>query len=251
MFTPALHHLFHPANIEEYLASITAGADHLAATVGRVSGPSSGTTPAQASAPVARIDLDAPVDGVADALDELSRVYLDEAIWFHEPTYAAHLNCPVVIPALLAELFVSSVNSSLDTFDQSVGGTQIERRLIDWTAARIGLPTSAAPGRPQVGTRADGIFTSGGTQSNLQALLLARDTAVAQHQVEPERLRILASADGHFSVQKAAMLLGLSPSAVVQVPCDDAHRMQVEELGAALQRCRDDDLVPMAVVATA
>ena len=251
MFTPTLRHLFHPDNIEDYLHSIRAGADHLATTMGKVSGPSAGTTPAEAAAPVRDIDLDVPTASLDDALDELSTVYLDEAIWFHEPTYAAHLNCPVVIPALLAELFVSSVNSSLDTFDQSVGGTQIERRLVDWTAHRIGMPTSTEPGRPQVGTRADGIFTSGGTQSNLQALHLARDTALARHQVEPDRLRILVSVDGHFSVEKATRLLGLSPSAVVSVPCDSAHRMRVEDLEVALRQCLEDGLVPMAVVATA
>ncbi len=251
MFDASLRHLFHPVNIDEYLESIGAGADHLAATMAKVAGPSAGTTPDEAAGPVADIDLDVPTDGLADALDELSSVYLDEAIWFHEPTYAAHLNCPVVIPALLAELFVSSVNSSLDTFDQSVGGTQIERRLVDWTARRIGLPTSAEPSQAQVGIRADGIFTSGGTQSNLQALLLARDTAVARHQVQPDRLRVLVSSDGHFSVEKSARLLGLPPEAVVRVPCDDARRMRVGELEQAVQKCLQDDLVPMAVVATA
>lgn len=251
MFTPSLRHVFHPDNVEEYLTSINAGADHLAAALGKVSGPSVGTSAREAAAPVAEVDLDVPAAGIDEALDELSTVYLDDAIWFHEPTYAAHLNCPVVIPALLAELFVSSVNSSLDTFDQSVGGTHIERRLVDWTASRIGLPTSTALGRAQVGTRADGIFTSGGTQSNLQALLLARDTALARHGTTPDRLRILVSVDGHFSVEKAARLLGLSSEAIVQVPCDAAHRLQVEDLEHSLQQCLDDDLVPMAVVATA
>ena len=248
MFTPTLRHLFHPDNLEEYLDSMRAGSDHLAAALSRVSGPSTGTSPRQAAAPVAEIDLDAPVGDVEEALDELSRVYLDDAIWFHEPSYAAHLNCPVVIPALLAELFVSSVNSSLDTFDQSVGGTHIERRLVDWTAARIGFPTRDGA---RVGPVADGIFTSGGTQSNLQALLLARDTAVATHGVPVDRLRVLVSADGHFSVEKSARLLGLSPDAVVPIPFDRSHRMRVPALEAALQQCHDDDLVPMAVVATA
>jgi L-2,4-diaminobutyrate decarboxylase len=54
-------------------------------------------------------------------------------------------------------VFVSAVNSSLDTWDQSAGGTLIERKLIDWTVARVGF-----------GAEGDGIFTSGGTQSNLQ-----------------------------------------------------------------------------------
>lgn len=168
----------------------------------------------------------------------MSKLYLDDAVWFHETGYAAHLNCPVVIPALVAELFVSSVNSSLDTYDQSIGGTFIERHLIDWTASRIGFPEGTA----------DGLFTSGGTQSNLQALHLARDRA-AGHGLD--KLRIFASAEGHFSVQKAARLLGLGDAAVITVPVDQHHRMRASDLADALAACVTDDLVPMAVVATA
>ena len=154
-------------------------------------------------------------------LDELSRLWLDDAIWFHEPTAAAHLNCPVVIPALMAEVFISGVNSSLDTFDQSAGATFIERHLVDWTNGRIGYDG-----------RADGIFTTGGTQSNLQALLLARG-----HQVAPaDRLRIFASADGHFSVQKAARMLGLGEEAVVPVPVDPSRRMDPAALSLGARR---------------
>ena len=100
------------------------------------------------------------------ALDEIDTIYLRDAVYFHHPRYLAHLNCPVAIPALLAETILSPINSSLDTWDQSAGGTLIERGLIAWTAARIGL-----------GATADGVFTSGGTQSNLQALYIARDEA--------------------------------------------------------------------------
>lgn len=112
-------------------------------------------------------------------------------------------------------------------------------RLIDWTTERIGL-----------GPAADGIFTSGGTQSNLQALLLAREEA----KIRPEhltRLRILTSECSHFSVQKSAKLLGLGPDAVVSVPVDRDKRMQTVALARALEQCVAEGSVPMAVVATA
>ena len=115
------------------------GVDHLAETLRRVTGAATGVRPEHAAKLVADIDLDRPLLDTEQALVEMSRIYLDDAVWFHEPTYAAHLNCPVVIPALLAEVFVSAVNSSLDTFDQSVGGTFVERHLVDWTAQRIGF----------------------------------------------------------------------------------------------------------------
>jgi L-2,4-diaminobutyrate decarboxylase len=232
-------HLFHPQQIDEYVATMRLGVDHLAETMRRVTGAATGVRPEQAAKLVADIDLDRPLLDAEQALVEMSRIYLDDAVWFHEPTYAAHLNCPVVVPALLAEVFVSAVNSSLDTFDQSVGGTFVERHLVDWTAQRIGF-----------GPQADGIFTSGGTQSNLQGLLLARDRALANHG-DPARLRILASADGHFSVQKAARLLGLGDGAVVTVPVDAERRMDVAALSRALASLSEAGQTPMAVVATA
>lgn len=127
---------------------------------------------------------------------ELDTLYLEDAVYFHHPRYVAHLNCPIAIPAVVAELILSSVNSSLDTWDQSAGGTLIERKLVDWTAELIGL-----------GAEADGVFTSGGTQSNLMALLLARDSFCYRQRgchvnrqyglpAEADRLRILVPRPG-------------------------------------------------------
>jgi glutamate/tyrosine decarboxylase-like PLP-dependent enzyme len=235
-----LSHVFHPRHVDDYVASMKLGVDHLAGTMRRLGGPATGTSPQQAAPPVTAVDLDRPLHDPALALAEMSRLYLDDAVWFHDPSYAAHLNCPVVIPALLAEVFVSAVNSSLDTFDQSVGGTFVERHLVDWTCGRIGF-----------GPGADGIFTSGGTQSNLQGLLLARDRALLSATDDASRLRILASADGHFSVQKAARVLGLGDESVVTVPVDGDRRMDAGALAKALADCVSAGLVPMAVVATA
>ena len=227
--------IFAPQSVEHYLGTLSLGLDHLADHLRAVSTPSTGSEVSSAAARVAEVDLDHPLGDVKSALAEMSEVYLDDAIWFHDPAYVAHLNCPIVIPALLAELYVSAVNSSLDTWDQSIGGTHIEQRLIDWTADRIGF-----------GPASDGVFTSGGTQSNLQALMLAR----AEVDARPDQLRIFASAEAHFSVRKAAVVLGLGPDAVVEVPTV-SRRMDPHALARELDGARRFGLVPMAVVATA
>ncbi|MFE7412130.1 pyridoxal phosphate-dependent decarboxylase family protein [Streptomyces laurentii] len=220
-----------------YRHSVTEASERVARRLATAQGPFSGVTPAALAPVVDAVDLDRPLGDLTAALDELEDVYLRDAVYFHHPRYLAHLNCPVVLPAVAAEAVLSAVNSSLDTWDQSAGGTLIERRLIDWTAGRIGL-----------GPGADGVFTSGGSQSNLQALLLAREEAGA---VDPSRLRIFASACGHFSVQKSATLLGLGPDAVVSVPVDRERRVQSVVLAAELAACRAEGLIPLAIVATA
>ncbi|MGQ4415353.1 lysine decarboxylase DesA [Streptomyces sp. SAS_269] len=230
-------HLLNGLTAEHYRRSVTEGVERVAAKLATTDRPFTGVTVDALAPRVDAIDLDRPLGDSAAVLDELEDLYLRDAVYFHHPRYLAHLNCPVVIPAVLGEAVLSAVNSSLDTWDQSVGGTLIERRLVDWTAARIGL-----------GPGADGVFTSGGTQSNLQALLLAREEAKSDGLGE---LRIFTSEAGHFSVRKSAKLLGLGPDSVVTVPVDHDKRMQTVALAHELERCAQDGLVPMAVVATA
>ncbi|MFD4950294.1 lysine decarboxylase DesA [Streptomyces sp. NPDC058451] len=230
-------HLLNDLTAEHYRRSVKEGVERVAARLAATDRPFTGVTPDALAPRIERIDLDRPLNDTTAALDELEEVYLQDAVYFHHPRYLAHLNCPVVIPAVLGEAVLSAVNSSLDTWDQSAGGTLIERKLIDWTAARIGL-----------GPGADGVFTSGGTQSNLQALLLAREEADGTPLSE---LRILTSEASHFSVRKSARLLGLGAESVVVVPVDHDKRMQTLALAHELERCHRDGLVPMAVVATA
>ncbi|WP_093800742.1 aspartate aminotransferase family protein [Streptomyces sp. Wb2n-11] len=234
-------HLLNDTTAERYRRTATAAVERVADKLATTTRPFTGITPEQLAPRFDAIDLDRPLGDTTAVLDELESVYLRDAVYFHHPRYLAHLNCPVVIPAVAAEAVLSAVNSSLDTWDQSAGATLIERRLVDWTASRIGFGTAEKTG-------ADGVFTSGGSQSNLQALLLAREEAKTD---DSARLRVFASECGHFSVQKSAKLLGLSPEAVIAIPCDNDKRMQTAVLARELARCTSEGLVPMAVVATA
>lgn len=243
--------LFNDRNLSSYDDYLCAARDRVVRTIAAVDRPFSGIAPAELAKRFVDIDLDERLPDVEQALDEVDALYLRDAVYFHHPRYAAHLNCPVLNVALLAETMLSAVNTSMDTWDQSGGATFMEQKLIDWTAARIGL-----------GTTADGVFTSGGTQSNLMAMLLARDNAciaraephVAKHKGLPadfQRLRIFASRAGHFSVQKAAAVLGLGHDAVVPVACDAQQRMDPGALAQAIAAAEAAGDWPMAVVATA
>ncbi|GAB4085588.1 lysine decarboxylase DesA [Myceligenerans cantabricum] len=254
---PAAHDttaLLRGATAVEYARITRAVVDDVATRVATVTQPFAGTGRAELGARTDAVDLDAPGIGTEGALAEAADLYAGNAVWFHHPAYAAHLNCPVALPAVAAEAMLAAINTSVDTYDQSGAATLMERRLIDWTAHRIGFPV----GRDERGEAAgaDGIFTSGGTQSNLQAMFLARQRALegtsgTERAVAQSRLRILATAASHFSVAKSALLLGMAEDAVVAVPTDDDGRMDPDALGRALTDvARTGDTV-MAVVATA
>jgi L-2,4-diaminobutyrate decarboxylase len=248
-----VHELLSSATADHYAATMRATVERLADRVRDTHQPYSGASREHLDALVDAVDLDGPGQGTDAAMREIDALFVQNAVWFHHPGYAAHLNCPVALPAVAAEAVIAAVNASLDTYDQSAAGTLMERRLVAWTAARIGFAAG------------DGVFTSGGTQSNLQALLLARDHALAGRGPGPDaadartpaaapsldRLVVLATASSHFSVQKSARLLGLGPDAVLCVATDAHGRMRPDALAATLDAARAAGRVPMCVVATA
>jgi len=226
----ALIDLLTPANAERYRSTVTTTVDRLAERIATADRPTTDTAPSTLRARVTDVDLDAAPLGTDAALAELDDLFVSEAVWFHAPGYLAHLNCPVALPAVATEAVLAAVNPSVDTWDQSRIGTEIERHVVDWLARRIGFPTG------------DGVFTSGGSQSNLQALLLAREAVGAAGTV-------FATAETHFSIAKSARLLGLA--GVVDVATDQAGRMRPAALAEAIAATRAAGGTPVAVVATA
>ncbi|MBD8703962.1 pyridoxal-dependent decarboxylase [Frigoribacterium sp. CFBP 13712] len=261
--------LLNASTADAYAAETTAVVDRLAHRFRTTRQPFSGESRAELQSRVDAVDLDAPGTGTADALREVDELFAANAVWFHDPAYQSHLNCPVAIPAVAAEAVLAAINPSVDTYDQSAVGTLIERRLVDWTAGRIGFDPA---------TR-DGVFTSGGTQSNLHALLLARERATATARAEARaeearvqqqeapgrrsaprspslhdllaRMVVIATAESHFSVQKSTRLLGLGDDAVVTVPTDGAGRMRPDALDVTVDALVQAGHLPIAVVATA
>ena len=156
-----------------------------------------------------------------------------------DPACAAHLHTPPLAVAVAADLAVSAVNPSLDSWDQAPGGTSVELATLRALARLVGFPTLAT-----------GVFTTGGTESNLTALLLARDS-LPRADLTAGRLSVHCSAAAHFSVARAAMVLGLGPEAVVPVDTAPDGRLDPRVLDWSLVDARAEGRTPMCVVATA
>jgi len=181
---------------------------------------------------------------------QILRTAVANSISVSHPHTAAHLHCPPLLASLAAEVVISALNQSMDSFDQAPIVTIVEQKMIRYLCAQAGLP----PG-------ADGTFTTGGSQSNYMGLLLSRDTFLRKHwgwsaqkcglPPEARRLRILCSEVAHFTVEKSASQLGLGTDSVVRVEVDNHFRMDPVALRAALASLEAQNLLPMAIVATA
>ena len=166
------------------------------------------------------------------------------------PHTVAHLHCPPDPVAVAADQLVAALNPSQDSWDQSAAPAVIESCVIaEFSALAFGSPGA-------------GSITSGGTESNHLALLLARDAAISRaYAVDPAesgipaaaagKLRILTSAVSHFSIARAAAQLGLGEQSVIPVPVGPDHLIDADALSRAAQKIADGGCTLVAVVATA
>ena len=211
--------------------------------------PYSGATP-QALGTLLGGDL-FPARGVPidEALQQAESLVRHSIVTGH-PAAAAHLHCPPLIAALAAEVLLSALNQSMDSFDQAPAATIVELQVTDWLCRAAGLPAGAG-----------GAFTAGGTQSNYMGLWLARDVWLAQQRgwsvrtrglpPNASRLAILCSEVAHFTVDKSAIQLGLGTDAVVKVAVDDRFRMIPAALNEAIDRLAAEGRTPFCIVGTA
>jgi len=189
-------------------------------------------------------------EGSWDELAGLLRTVVANSAIVTHPYTAAHLHCPPLLAALAAEVVISAMNQSMDSFDQAPIASIVEQKMIRSLCQEVGLPDTA-----------DGTFTTGGSQSNYMGLLLARDASLLNHWnwpaqkagIPPEvrRLRILCSEVAHFTVEKCASQLGLGTDSIVKIDVDECFRMNARVLRERLASLRQQKLVPMAIVATA
>ncbi|MDG9725453.1 MULTISPECIES: pyridoxal phosphate-dependent decarboxylase family protein [unclassified Streptomyces] len=138
-----------------------------------------------------------PDHGDPDALRTLVTALAEGAADPAHPLCAAHLHGPPLAVATAADLAACALNPSLDSWDQAPAASALET-LVTRTLAR---ETGAT----------DALVTTGGTESNQLAALLARET-------HGPGLRLIHGANAHHSVPRAAWLLGLPEPVTVPAP---------------------------------
>lgn len=181
-----------------------------------------------------------PADLVATLRDDI----LPAGLAVHHPRNLGHQVAMPLPIASLCDLAAALTNQAMAVYETGPAATLIEHQVLRWLAEMIGWQDAA------------GILTSGGAQANLTALLAARQVKggddVWQHGVAGSTpLKILASEHAHYSVSRAAGIMGMGTNAVIKVPADQAGRMDVSALIALHQQARSQGDKVFAVVATA
>lgn len=198
-----------------------------------------------------RITLDFNPQGLGNqvAIERAIEYFLKDSLSVHHPQCVAHLHCPSLVVSQAAEVLINATNQSMDSWDQSPSATIIEMKLIEWLRTQVGYQSGDA-----------GVFTSGGTQSNLMGLMLARDAFFARqgHSIQQDglvgnlkKIKVFCSENAHFSVQKNMALLGLGYQCVTLVKTDRFARMDLNDLAEKVALAKANGEQILAIVATA
>ena len=149
-------------------------------------------------------------------------------------------------PGVASELILAVLNTNLHVYQVSPALTIIEKTTSRALANLFGL----------TGPHAGGISVQGGSASNTTSIVIARntlfpDTKTHGNAAQGRKLVLFTSAHGHYSIEKAAQMLGFGHSAVWAIPTDLSGRLIPSELSAQIETAKASGFTPFYLNATA
>jgi glutamate/tyrosine decarboxylase-like PLP-dependent enzyme len=193
--------------------------------------------------------LEGPVPQAGAAFDELLEIIRGVIVEYSRhnahPRFFGYVSSPGAPVASIGSMIASALNINLTSWRSAPAAAEMERLTINWLKEMLGYPSSGT-----------GLLVSGGSMANFAGLAAARSAKSTGNVTRDgvgggPKLCAYVSAEGHFSVKKAAGMLGLGEASVRAIRTDERMRIDL----AALEQAVAQDLAaghrPFCVVASA
>ena len=195
-----------------------------------------------------RARLDEPLPHEPAPFDAALATIRDLAVEFSRhsahPRFFGYVSSPGTAVNAIGSLVASALNINVTGWRSAPVGTEIERLALRWLKEMIGFPAEAG-----------GLLVSGGSMANFAALAAARSAkapdVVRNGLTAAARMTLYVSEEGHFSVRKAAGMLGLGTSNVRRVPVNARQQLDLDALAHLVHADRAAGHLPFCVVACA
>lgn len=191
-----------------------------------------------------KLNLQLPEEGCSlDDLYSTIAEYLQYSVRTGHKQFLNQLWSGYSLPGLLGDLFTSLTNTSMYTYEVAPVATLMERELILKMGGLVGFKDP------------EGLFLTGGSNGNLQAMMIARNRALPDLKqrgyVPSQSLSVFVSEESHYSFDKAANILGIGVGNVKKIRTNEDGSILPDDLKAAIQESRDSSELPFFVGATA
>jgi len=196
---------------------------------------------------------------IRDVLQEIKDKVTVHSVKVGSPHYIGHMTSAIPYFIILLEIIIAALNQNQVKIETAKASSFVERELIAWMH-RIIFNRDDTFYRKNIHNPkiALGNITSGGTISNLTALMVARERAFPADRNFPgirklgvegalnyygySKMVVLVSRRGHYSIRKAANLLGLGEKNVIYIPVDIYNRINIKALRKTIQNIKRNDL---------
>ena len=182
-----------------------------------------------------------PLEQVIADVEKMLRTW---QVQVTHPRYFGLFNPSVTLASVIADTLVAMYNPQLANWRTSPAANEMERHTLGWLAAKFGLPENAIA-----------TFTSGGTEANLSAVIVALTRAFPDYgehglrhlHAQPS---IYLTEETHHSFSKIAHMTGLGRRALRTIPTDRCLKMDLGELKKRVTEDRINGFLPFLVVGT-
>jgi glutamate/tyrosine decarboxylase-like PLP-dependent enzyme len=189
--------------------------------------------------PLASADFTALLDTVRDVICQYSRHSA-------HPRMFGYVASPGTAVTAIGHMIAAALNINVTAWRSAPSAADLERLTIDWLKEMLGYPATAG-----------GLLLSGGSMANFAALGAARSAKAGADVVRDgvgavgRRMCLYVSEESHYSIAKAAGMLGLGESNVRAVRTDDCQHIDLDELERLVAADRTAGHLPFCVVANA
>jgi L-2,4-diaminobutyrate decarboxylase len=180
--------------------------------------------------------------------------YLSAITRVYHPANIAHQQAVPHYMAALASMVDGFVSSDGSIYELGPASVSIEYFLINWLLEKVGwnpAPLNAQRGGEEI--HGGGILTHGGSIANLTALIAARTQIAPKvwQEGNPGDLALLAPPGAHYSVSRAAGIMGLGHRAVYPLEVDERGVIVSDRLPVAYARVEAEGKQVLALIANA
>lgn len=192
-----------------------------------------------------QVDLTLPehgegLDGLFESVDHV----LTKSVNTWHPGFLDKLYASTNPVGLASDIVLSVLNTNSHVYTVSPILTLIEKAVSKQYAGLFGFD----------GPHAGGLTFPGGSYSNITSMAMARAIKFPETKTEGNgdyKFAVFASSHCHYSVKKAAILLGIGQSQVFAVDVDVEGRMIAPDLTRKIEDARTKGYTPLYVNATA
>jgi glutamate/tyrosine decarboxylase-like PLP-dependent enzyme len=173
----------------------------------------------------------------ARVLAEFDERVAPHAMRTNHPRFLAFIPGAPSYLSFLGDLLCAGSNFFCGVWLEACGPAQVELIVLDWFKEWLGCPPET-----------QGALTGGGSEANLIALVAAREPLDFDQR---GRAVLYLTEHRHWSMDRAARIIGLRPDQIRPVLADEHHRLQPSALAAAVAEDRAAGRLPWVVTANA